>query len=70
MTITKEYCDRCGKEVKSGPLDRALFPIICKSPKYHIRFSENYDYCERSRMICKECMKDYWDWWKKGAKSE
>ena len=64
MTITKEYCDRCGKEVESGPLDHKLFSIICRSPRYHIRFRDNFDYSETTKMICENCMKDFWKWWK------
>lgn len=65
MTITKEYCDRCGKEVKSNPVSPRLFPIICKSPKGYIRFRESPTYSESNHVVCKECLEDFWAWWYK-----
>lgn len=64
MTITKEYCDRCGKEVESEPLRMALFPIICRSPKCYIRFRERLDYTEKTKMVCEKCLEEFWTWWK------
>ena len=64
MTITKEYCDRCGKEVESGPLDQKLFAIMCRSPQYHIRFRDKFGYSETTKMVCENCMKEFWKWWK------
>ena len=65
MIITKEYCDRCGKEVKSGPLDQKLFPIICRSGKAYIRFRQKLAFTEETKMVCEECLKDFHAWWNK-----
>ena len=65
MTITKEYCDRCGKEVESGPLDQKLFTIIWKSPKHYICFRDHMSFRETAKMVCEDCLKELWVWWKR-----
>jgi DNA-directed RNA polymerase subunit RPC12/RpoP len=68
MIITKEYCDRCGKEVKSGPLDAKLFYIKCKSQRSFIYFRDNLAYSETLKEVCENCISEFWDWWKQGEK--
>lgn len=63
MTVTKEYCDRCGEEVKSEPLSYKLFPIRHYSQKNYIRFSKRLNYTEQTYMVCEKCLRDFWKWW-------
>ena len=63
MTITKEYCDRCGKQVDSEPLNCKLLPIICRSPKRYIRFRDKPGYIETTHMVCEDCMNGFIKWW-------
>ena len=65
MIITREYCDRCGKEVESSPLERKLVPIICRTVKYRICFSDRSDTIEKTRMVCDDCIKEFRNWWSK-----
>lgn len=66
MIIAKEYCDRCGKEVNSEPLNMKLFPIICKSARNYFRFRDNPVYAEKTRMVCEDCLNEFMNWWNSG----
>lgn len=63
MKVTKEYCDKCGKEVKGRPWVQKLFPIICKSPRHYLCFRDNLVYSETTKEICEECYKEFLKWW-------
>lgn len=65
MIITREYCDRCGKEVERDPLDRKMFPIICRTVKHGICFSDRVDTIETTKMVCDDCIKEFRNWWSK-----
>ena len=69
MQITKEYCDRCGKEIKTGS-GRRLYPIVTLKPKSYIRFREEIDYTETNHMVCADCLNQFKAWWKQGLVSE
>ena len=63
MTVTKEFCDRCGKEVKNEALEMKLFPIILKEPKAYLRFRSKIDWSETTKMICEDCLRELIEWW-------
>jgi len=63
MQVTKEYCDKCGKEIDNGPLENRSFPIIYGRQKGLIRFRDRVNYIETTKTVCEKCLKQFLEWW-------
>lgn len=70
MKITKEYCDRCGKEiVHEDALNYGGISIHVSKPKYtFIEFYDKTKFCEVLNIICDECADEFYEWWGKRVK--
>ena len=67
MRITKEYCDRCGREVTNNkPLSQNLYKLVCRTPKYgFLHFRERSEFYEKTELVCEDCLKEFLVWWKR-----
>lgn len=69
--VSKNYCDRCGKEIKyigwTGwfkPPRTLLYFII------HNGNHSGYEYHEGAKELCADCVKSYKEWMKAGEHNE
>ena len=65
MKITKEYCDRCHKEViNEEALDKQGYILTAFKRKPNLlRFSERPSYFETTHIVCYDCYKQFIEWW-------
>lgn len=70
MVETREFCDRCGKEVTKGILGRGLMRFVVKKQKVKLFFAQGVGFTELPHEICLDCLRSLNEWYDSGKDGE
>ena len=70
MIQTREFCDRCGKEVNSLPLSRGLIRIFVRKQTVKLFFPQEIGFHEEPHEICLGCLRSLNEWFDSGKDGE